>query len=355
MPEARDILHWVSLTSMIDETKRPSRFIRDTLFSREEPQATENIEFSLLIGSRQVAPFVRRDAAAVEVSGYQEKSYTVIAPRIRIKRSLKGHEVIFQRSAAFAIYVGSSEVQDAGQRKIAQSTQRLVERRDESIEYLCAQALRGSITYAVDEEDSFTVTFPRTSSHNITLTTFWDQANSKPSTDFQTAMQLVADDASLGVTDAIMGASAMSYFLDHTQVLSLLDNRRVMAGELDLSRQFLDSGALYLGMFRGIRVWGYTRATSVPGTQGDGGHTSFDLIRSKYVEFVSASPAAENTIYYGAINDLDAFEQGVIVGRSFSKSWKQQDPSVLWHLLESRPLPVMRRPDSTVSMKVISG
>jgi hypothetical protein len=60
-------------------------------------------------------------------------------------------------------------------------------------------------------------------------------------------------------------------------------------------------------------------------------------------------------MYYGAIPDLKALQGRLFRGKRFSKSWEQEDPSVMWQLLHSRPLPVTRRPDSMVSMKVVSG
>ena len=80
---------------------------------------------------------------------------------------------------------------------------------------------------------------------------------------------------------------------------------------------------------------------------------SVQLIRDDYVEVVSAIPAAQNVAYYGAIPDWDAFDEGLMQGKRFSKSWKEKDPSVRQILAHSRPLFVPRRPASMVSMKVV--
>jgi hypothetical protein len=43
----------------------------------------------------------------------------------------------------------------------------------------------------------------------------------------------------------------------------------------------------------------------------------------------------------------------VLQSRRFSKSWEVEDPSARMLLVESNPLPVMRRPGATVSYSVL--
>lgn len=358
MAETRDVLSWASMTAMVNEVKTPHRFLRDMLFADAEPKATETLEIGVLIGDRVVAPFVRRGAEAIEVTPFQEKIYNVTAPNIRIKRHLEASELLFTRRVGHVIHAEAGDILDAGQEHVARNSLRLVQVVDEAEEYLCAQAIRGAISYSVEGEEAFSITFPRTSSHNVTLTNFWNGMASNVELDFRTALQLVADDTGLSVTDVILGAEATNSFLSNAQVTGaggLLDIRSVTAGSLDLSQGVRMDGSIYLGMFRGVRVWSYTRSTNVPDSPGMGSTAAFPLIRSKYAEFVVADPAAENVMYYGAIPDLKALQGRLFQGRRFSKSWEQEDPSVMWQLLHSRPLPVTRRPDSMVSMKVVSG
>jgi hypothetical protein len=346
------------MTAMVNEVKTPHRFLKELLFSDSDPRPTETLEIGVLIGDRVVAPFVRRGAEAIEVTPFTEKIYNVTAPNIRIKRHLEASELMFQRRVGHVIHVESNDILDAAQEHVARSSLRLAQLVEEAEEYLCAQAIRGAISYSVPGEENFSITFPRSSSHNITLVTFWDQAMSDPEGDCRTAMQLVANDVGLSVTDVILGSEATSAFLKNAQVSGdggLLDNRRILAGELDLQQRVQQSGSIFLGMFRGLRFWSYTRQTQVPSAAGMKTLASFDLVRPKYAEFVTADPAAENVMYYGAIPDLKALQGRLFQGRRFSKSWEQEDPSVMWQLLASRPLPCTRRPDSMVSMKVVSG
>jgi hypothetical protein len=356
MADTTEVLGWASMTAMVNEVKTPHKFIRELLFSQEDARPTETMEIGILVGDRVVAPFVRRGAQAIEVTPFQEKMYPVNFPNIRIKRHLEASELLFNRRVGHVIFVDEAEVLDAAQEHVARNSLRLVQMVEEAEEYLCAQALRGSISYEVDGEEAFSVTFPRDTDHNVTLMNFWNGMSADIQGDFRPAAGLVNDATGLNVTHVILGDEATDAFLGDAGVQALLDNRRITAGGLDLTQRFNQSGALYLGTFiGGIQVWSYTRATQVPSEQGLAATTSFDLVRSKYAEFVVADPAAENVMYYGAISDLKAIQGRLFRGKRFSKSWEQEDPSVMWQLLHSRPLPVMRRPDSTVSMKVVSG
>ena len=355
MADSRDVLSWASLTATVNELKTPHRFLRNLLFSNDDPRPTETLEIGVLVGDRMVAPFVRRGAEAIEITPFQERIYNVTAPNIRIKRHLEAAELLFTRRVGHVIHAEESDVVDAAQEHVARNSLRLAQVVDEAEEYLSAQAIRGAISYSVDGEEVFSITFPRSASHNVTLSNFWDGMSANIELDFRTAMNLVAQDTGLSVTDVILGAEATNSFLADAKVQNLLDNRRIEAGMLDLSQRVQQSGAIYLGMFRSVRVWSYTRATQVPSAAGLKTLASFDLVRSKYAEFVVADAAAENVMYYGAIPDLKALQGRLFRGKRFSKSWEQEDPSVMWQLLHSRPLPVTRRPDSMVSMKVVSG
>jgi len=220
-------------------------------------------------------------------------------------------------------------------------------------EWMAALALRGTITYSVTDQEVFQVTFPKPAGHTITLSTFWDDgtpSNVKINNDFHTAKKLISDEVGLQVTDAILGTEAATSFRNlvaggHVKTLDL---RSVASGLIDFTQQFNEDGAIFLGVFDGVRVWEYGRQANL-----DGVATS--MVRPKYAEFVAATPAAAFVEYFGAIPDFKALQGLRFQGQRFSKSWEKEDPSAMFALVHSRPLPVPRRPGATVSMKVVSG
>lgn len=345
-----------SLTALVNEIKDPHTFYKMLLFSNTDPRPTNVLRFDVIVGDRQIAPFVKRNGEAIEVTPFTEKTITVEPPNIRIKRHLDPDELLIQRRAGEPIFFGDqSEVLSGAERHIARTSRRLNDLVTEAEEYLCAQAVRGTISYEVDGEEAFELVFPRSSSHSVTASDRWDTSAGAPISDFLEAKELISTDAGLPVTHCILGKEATTAFLGNAQVKDFLDNRRIEAGSLELNRQFAASGAIRLGMFEDVEVWSYPRKTNLPALGGGGGDTtltSFDLTRPKYAEFVCATADAENVLEYGVITDIRAMEARQFQAARFSKSWQQEDPSVWWQLVTSRPLPIMRRPDSTVSMLV---
>ena len=348
MAQTIECLSWSSLTQAVNEIKSPNQFLKRLVFTQHETQPTESIEFGLFTGDREVAPFVERDGEAIPVSGYGEVFQTVSAPNIRIKRPIKPSELLFNRRPGTVIFPGAGEIVSAAEAHVARDAKRLADLVTNAEEYLCALAIRGVISYTAADESNFTITIPKPAGNTVTLATFWDDPAGTPSADFLTAKKLVSDEVGLGITHCILGSEAMTAFLQNDEVKALMDINNVSAGALTLMEQFNQDGAIFLGVFCGVQVWGYPRTVKVKGV-------ATDLIRAKYAEFLSITPAAENTLYYGAIPDLDAFEGRNFQAERFSKSWTQPDPSVMQMLVHSRPLPIPRRPGSMVSMKVVSG
>lgn len=348
MAQLPEILEWYTLTPMVNEMKSPRTFLRDMFFSDVQTLHTENIVFSVLEGGREAAPFVMRDSEAVMAGGYDEKEYTIGAPNIRLKRPLEAADLIFRRHAGDVVFADGSDVMSAAEREIARQLMRLNDLVDNAEEYLCALALRGTISYTAADGANFTITYPKPVGNTITLTNFWDGVSATPMRDVRDAKFQMHDEVSLNPTDCILGSEATDAFLAADEVRSLLDTRAVNAGSLNLSADVDGMGAMFLGTFAGIRFWSYPSQVTVQGS-------AVDLVRAKYAEFIHRGPAAEMKLYYAAHSDLDALDAGLLASRRFSKSWRQQDPSVHQILVASRPLPVLRRPGAVVSMKVVSG
>lgn len=345
MVDSKDVLTWQSLTAMINEIKSPGSFLKNLLFSQNvETKSTETIELSYLSGDREIAPFVRKNGEAIMVAGYSETYATVEAPNIRIKRPLTPHPTLFDRKPGTVIFPSTGEQVSAVQAHIARDAQKLGDLITNAEEWMSAMAIRGAIAYEVEDEEVFTITYPKPAGHTLTASPLWT-TTSYPESDFQTVSELISESVGLVPTDAIMGRNAAAAFIKNARVLNLLDNRRVDFGFMELQNQFRDDGAIFMGFFGGMRCWRYGRAINVNGV-------ATRLIRDDYVEFVTATPAAQNVAYYGAIPDWDAFEEGAFQGQRFSKSWMQKDPSVRQLLAHSRPLFVPRRPGSMVSLKV---
>lgn len=353
MPNSADILSWSTLTPAVNEMKAPNAFLKNMLFSRDITVPTRNIELSFLNRGRQIAPFVERNGAAIMTEGRNESFRVITPPHIRVKRPMTPSELLEKRRPGSVIFPGAGGIQKAMREYMASELAMLADDITNSEEYLCAMALQGAVSYSVADQASFTITFPRDAAHSYALSggDLWTATTASPRKDFLDASQLVNDAVSLNVTDVILGTEAADAFLADAagELSSLLDIRRMATGTIDLTQQIAESGALFLGTYvHGIRVWRYGRQVDVNGS-------AVDLIRAKYAEFVARTPAAQFVTYYGAIEDMKAIGAGkVLQSKRFSKSWEQEDPSARMLLVESNPMPVMRRPDATVSVQVVA-
>jgi hypothetical protein len=353
MPNSADVLSWSTLTPAVNEMKAPNAFLKNMLFSRDITVPTRNIELSFLNRGRQIAPFVERNGAAIMTEGRNESFRVITPPHIRVKRPMTPSELLEKRRPGSVIFPGAGGIQKAMREYMASELAMLGDDITNSEEYLCALALRGAISYSVSDEASFTITFPRDAAHDYALGSGsrWNETTASPRKDFLDAAQLVNDAVSLNVTDVILGSDAADAFLADaaSELSSLLDIRRMSTGTVDLTQQIAESGALFLGTYvHGIRVWRYGRSVEVGGV-------ATPLIRAKYAEFVARTPAAQFVTYYGAIEDMKAIGAGkVLQSKRFSKSWEQEDPSARMLLVESNPMPVMRRPDASVSVQVLA-
>ena len=345
-----------TMTAVVEDIKSPNTFLTRFLYSRRRPVETETIRIDTRSRGRIIAPFVRVNGEGIMVPGREASGYSVTAPNIRIKRPFTPSELLYNRQPGGVFFnPAAGAVGSAVQRHIAEDLQDMTDMIANAEEYLVSRTLQGSVAYEVDDQEVFEIDYPRASANNITLSTFWDDndpTEPRPLQDIYRAKEVVNDDGSPALTDAILGKEATAALMELAEtgnVPSIKTDSGVRAGSLTLAENFRDDGVMFLGELGLIRLWSYTRqADFVDGT-------TVDLIRPKYAEFVSASAAADRVMYYGAIPDMDALRGRRYVGRRFAKSWSVPDPSGYMGLVHSRPLPVPRRPNASVSMKVVSG
>lgn len=357
---SHDLLTWQSMSRVVNNIQ-PNRNALSRLFfppSTIDTLDTETVELSTLEGDAEIAPFVKANAASILVGGDRETFATLSTPNIRISRTLEPSALMFNRAPGTPIFSSRQQKLSVTQRKIATALRRLNDRIVNTIEYMTAQLLRGSITYAVEDGANFTVTLPRSAENDTTLVTatWWDADQTtntaRPIEQFDYA-KLRLSTIGLPVNGVLFGEEAYLWFTrllePGNSAFKLFDrNINIIGGGLDLTRQFSEVGLIPVGSMMGIPIWRYPRSVKVAGSD-------FPLIRPKYIEFFSNSPAAEHTLYYGAIPDMEALQSRLHIGTRYSKSWTTKDPSGLKMLVHSRPLPWFKRADSILSMKVISG
>lgn len=336
-------LKWTTMTALVNERKSPRSFLKNLLFSQSRVLPTEQIEIDVLEGDRDMAPFIKKNGEALYVDGYSAKRYLVEAPNIRIKRSLDPYQMLDTRRPGTTIFPTEGQMSSARAMYVADQLTRMNEMIDNTEEWMAAQVLTGVISYSVNEEEAYTITFPRPVAHNFNAATAWSTTTAAITEDFLEASKLMSESVGLIPTHCLLGATAAKEFRANTFIRDIMDTRDYSVGGTISIGNFAESGALYLGRLHGIQVWEYPRSINVNGV-------ATPLIAADKAHFVNATGSAENVLYYGAIPDFGAGRQGVFRGRRFSKSWQEEDPSSWTALVHSRPLTVPRRPGSYITV-----
>lgn len=356
---ALDQLTWETMTGVVNEMKSPATFLQDLLYPEAVrlPVSTETIEISQLDRERRTAPFVLKNGSAIMIGGYDETFRTVSAPNIRVKRPINPADLIDNRRAGTVVFPGQQAQMQAMDTHIMRELQVLSDDTTNATEWLCAQSITGVISYAVEDQAVFQISFPRAASHDTSLTAAraWDNIDltkPRPLTDVKLVQEAMSEESGLQPTDAIVGRTVaraiwgMAEGGADTFKNAFNRDSGISAGSINLAGAFAASGAMLLGEMGGVRFWYYPRQVVHLGV-------ATDLIRPDYVEFFNISSSlSDRKMYFGAIADMAAINQRMFVGQRFSKSWEENDPSAMMALLTSRPLPTPRRANAHYSLKV---
>ncbi len=351
MPIANEF-EWRAMTAAINQIKPAPRFLQDTIFKTRNTNAAENIDVDVVIGGRKVLPFVSPVEGGSVVAKMGREMRSIKTPRIRPKKPFSAPELLNARGIGANLYMGSSgSVAAYRQAKVGQELAALRADIDTTIEYMCAKALTGTLTVSQDNV-AFSVDYQVPGAHKPTAAADWAQLyvpasgedDAIPETDIiadiDTWSQLIRDAIGFGPSLAICGKNAANAIRKNTAIsgsAGILDNRRIEGGSL-----LYDANSDYLGTLNGIRLYRYGQSyTLQDGTTGN-------FVADDY--FILVAPQARFSVEFGMIMDLEADAQ--IVSQYFSKSWIEKDPSALWVLAESRPLPVLWQPEAIVYAKV---
>ncbi len=330
-------LDWRTLTRAIHKLKTPPRLLRDLIFKSRNTNETDTIDVDIVVGGKNMAPFVTDVEGGIIVQGTGRESRSIKTPRIRIKHSLTPKKLRGERGIGQTFYAtGPKSVADAQKQKVMLEYLELKKKVETREEWMCAQALKGSIK-VVQDNIEFNVDYRRPDTHKIVLGAGdrWNEPDGDPKSDIQDASDLMVDS---GYTPNLLlgGTEAVKHLLKKTEKDKWFDAKHLKAGSFDWR-----TTSLYQGNYGGLDVYRYGS------TFEDASGSKEKLIDADKIYMIDTS--ARYSIEYGIIMDLEAS----IVGELFGKSWFEKDPSVLWNLIESRPLPVTWEPDAIVELDVL--
>jgi len=337
-----------ALTEAVNQMPPVPSFIRDLLFKRVETHATKTVLVDVIIGGQKIAPFVKRGNPAKVVGNLGQKTNQVEPPEIRLKKLLKPDDLYYTRGAGAPMFIpggnaGADPVQQARTQRIAREQKDLRDIIDRTIEFLCAKGLSGS--YSIAQDDGiFSIDFfmPAGNKPELTGGNLWTAPTTcKPLKNLRD-WKLIAQKASGKIpTVAIMSPATWELFIAADEVVKYLDKLRINIGQIQTDPQIISAGAERKAVIENLEIYVYG------GVYTDYSGQQQQLIPDGYVAMVN--PNADHRLLFAGVDDLDA---GTVVAPYFSKDWVEKDPSGLWLLVESHPLPAFNEPAANIYAKV---
>ncbi|MCF0222864.1 MAG: major capsid protein [Fibrobacter sp.] len=330
-----DLLDPKELTAALIENLPSGRFL-STRFFGEEVHGTQTIAVDILKGTRKIAPYVARGAAAAASAraDYDTKFFETF--NISLKRNTDAVQMFKRNEGEQVIYVGgpSTPAERAAyllgrdQRELAEQVQRTIEK------YAADALVNGKIQLkdaagaSIGEE----IDFGLKATHKITVTDFMNGV--------EDGAAVINQDSGITATDLVMGKAFGRNFRSDSKVQKLLDMKNYVGGNLaeDLK---VSNGARFLGYFGNLRVWAYDEVYAT-----DAG------VVTPFIPDNSAlllSDQMRATIHYGLINDIQG---GKFATKMFSKTFEIDDPSAQVLVVKSAPLPVVEQADGYAVLSV---
>ncbi|KEZ65458.1 capsid protein, partial [Pseudomonas syringae pv. syringae FF5] len=305
---------------------------------------TKTVDIDIVKGQRKMAPFVHpRLPGSISLrDGYRTDSYA--PPYIQPKRETTA-ELVLKRSAGDNPFSSRSPLERAGQ-MLGKDLRDLDDEIIRREEWMCAQALTtGKVRVLGDGVDD-TIDFLMANDHKITLGTGqWGSDDSDPIGNLRAWKRKIAKDSGRTANTAALSGEALDAFQSNLTVIKQLNTRRVDMGLI--KPEELPDGVTYLGYLNdpGVDLYGYDEWYL--DDEGD----EQPMIPAGGL--ILGATSTRNAMLYGAIQDLEAIESGLVEAARFPKSWTTQEPSARWLKLQSAALAGLLEPDAFIYAKVV--
>jgi hypothetical protein len=313
-------------------------FFISNFFGAPVPIYSEYADIRRTKGKRGLARFRNSGQAANVVGRIGEELKTVKLPYIREKKVIEAQALINPKSLGEIYVNGGDGITQAKRRAIAADTADLKNRIIRREEWMAAQILTtGKIQYA-DEWTSFVLDFELPVSHMPVLsgTSLWDNAASTVLANLREWSKLIQAATGRPGSRVILGTDAAQAFLANAEVQELLGALNMRAGAVQI-----DPNAAQIGNFAGFTFEQHTQQY-----EDEDGNVQ-DYMPANGLLMLPSGFRAQRL--FGVVQEVG----GVYADPFFSKSWEEEDPSVLWLLGSARPLPIVEEAGSWVFATVV--
>jgi len=340
MDDSISLFETITLTHTVDTLFTPKTFLVDSVTKDSVTVETEFFQVDNERNERDLAPIQHRGKEAKQVDSGGFKSKKLDGFNVRLKIITTAYKIL-QRAKGQIAYMAKSPATKARE-KLARDLlyMRLMVVRLE--EWLMAQFLQyGKVSIdTIDYQGELDLKMK--DSHKVTLSggDRWSQAGSNPLADVDKWRDTTEKDSGKVVDWICMDSHAARLFRDNDKVQKVLDNRKILNGEIVQKR--LPSGARYMGTIDEIDYYQYSEWVKDAKTGAN-----VPLLDNGRVLLYSSQ--CMGTRYYGAVDDLE-FDGYAGDFKMFSKSWLDPDPSGMNVLLAANILPYIHEIDGVFSV-----
>lgn len=320
---------------------RPVKHDLFTHFFRPlDPKPVDVLELETSLRGASLLPSITNYDAGTMRKGETLSVDFVKAPRFRPKRAFRAADLMKTQAGLTPYDPRINPVE----RAIADDMDAHRDDIDFMVEIMCAQAaVDGRIDLCDMIEGkvvkTYTVDFKRPASHTMVLTgdALWSNEASDVLGMVEDWNTLIQEDTSgHSATDLVLGKNAWAAFRRHPDVRDTLDNRRIDIGGLSPR-----VGAKLKGQWNALNIWMYS--ATYKDLEGQNRY----YIGPDYALLLART--ADSVIEYAQPVDVKCEGPAKI----FAKQFEQEDPSGIFTIAESRPLPMTRHCGWTVKIKVV--
>lgn len=341
---AVDIFEPRSMAEALASMKPVPTFFKTMFFGTTREYTAEHVDVDIMIGGREVAPYVGEQVPPTVVDKKGFKTYSFTPPHIRLSMATRA-EHLRSRNIGEHIYQDASPESRAA-KQAGEDLARLDAMIGRREEIMCVQALEDGVLTMTGDGYSATADFAAmgtnwAADHKVTPGVTWDNAtvaNRRIRQNLWDWAQIVNEDSGLLVDNVIMGVDAFGAFMADVEdadglLHGLLDNRRIEMGLIDSDT--LRMGAQYIGTLKGLTemdLWVYPE-------KDEGGNRILDPDK-----IIMASSQARAEMRYGAVPIARGVDNDsaitLVAGARVPDSEVMKNPAQRVLYLSSRPIPV---------------
>jgi hypothetical protein len=324
-----------TLTTSINKMRSPGRRMFQRHFAGKlNFQPSSRLAFDVISGNETILSTIKAVDPATIGKKTGRSTITMEAPRLAEKRIIHNYEVDQMRG--YGEQMGLEMLKS----RIAREQIDMRNIFDRTLEFWAANALRGKIYDA--DLTTILVDYNMANDHVVALTgdDLWTATTtSNPITQIRTWKRKIEEDAGHEIRSwqCWCGYEAMDALLVHPEVVGLL--------QFDRGRQIAEEGRI--ATLAGISFEEYN------GSYLDSSSVRKRFLESDYIILIGEGDDVFECPYFSPfVETAGGVGYSGIPPLFFSKSWKEEDPEGRWIYGESRPLPVLKRPEAVMYIKV---